>query len=125
MKKFLMVAIAVFMMAGTAAAVERVAVVENNVTATENENIADRLIALMKDYTNKANDATSMDVLEKLYAEFETTMADFAEKNAAEIAEFEANITDDAKKKYEAALQKATERLTKAFEKKALQFMGE
>jgi hypothetical protein len=79
----------------------------------------------MKDYTNKANAATSMDVLEKLYTEFETTMADFAEKNAAEIAEFEANITDDAKKKYEAALQKATERLTKAFEKKALQFMGE
>lgn len=125
MKKVLMVAIAVFMMAGTAAAVERVAVVENNVTATENENIADRLIALMKDYTNKANDATSMDVLEKLYAEFETTMAGFAEKNAAEIAEFEANITEDAKKKYEAALQKATERLTKAFEKKALEFMGE
>ena len=125
MKKFLMAAIAVFMMTGSAIAAENVVVVENNVTTTASDNIADKLIALMKSYTSKANAATSMEALEKIYAEFEAAMTEFGEKNANEIAEFDANISEDAKKKYEVALQKAMEQLTKAFEKKALQFMGE
>ena len=125
MKKFLMAAIAVFMMTGSAIAAENVVVVENNVTTTASDNIADKLIALMKSYTSQANAATSMEALEKIYAEFEAAMTEFGEKNANEIAEFDANISEDAKKKYEVALQKAMEQLTKAFEKKALQFMGE
>ena len=125
MKKFLIAAIAVFMMTGSAIAAENVVVVENNVTTTASDNIADKLIALMKSYTSKANAATSMEALEKIYAEFEAAMTEFGEKNANEIAEFDANISEDAKKKYEVALQKAMEQLTKAFEKKALQFMGE
>ena len=124
MKKFLMAAVAVFMMSGTVVANN--AVVEKNVVAVAaDENVADKLIALMKSYTTKANAATSMEALEKIYTEFEAAMANFAEKNTDEIAEFEANITDETKKKYEVALQKAMEQLTKAFEKKALQFMGE
>ena len=124
MKKFLMAAVAVFMMSGTVVANN--AVVEKNVVAVAaDENVADKLIALMKSYTTKANAATSMEALEKIYTEFEAAMANFAEKNTDEIAEFEANITDEAKKKYEVALQKAMEQLTKVFEKKALQFMGE
>ena len=119
-----MAAVAVFMMSGTVVANN--AVVEKNVVAVAaDENVADKLIALMKSYTTKANAATSMEALEKIYTEFEAAMANFAEKNTDEIAEFEANITDEAKKKYEVALQKAMEQLTKAFEKKALQFMGE
>ena len=124
MRKFLMAAVAVFMMSGSVVANN--AVVEKNVVAVAaDENVADKLIALMKSYTTKANAATSMEALEKIYTEFEAAMANFAEKNTDEIAEFEANITDEAKKKYEVALQKAMEQLTKVFEKKALQFMGE
>ena len=125
MKKFLIAAIAVFMMSGAAVASESVVAEKNVVTVIANDNVADKLLALMKNYTTKANAATSMEALEKIYAEFEAAMVSFAEKNSAEITEFEANITDSAKKKYEVAFQKAMEQLTKTFEKKALQFMGE
>ena len=54
MKKFLMAAIAVFMMAGTTIAAENVVVVNNEVTTTVSENAADKLIALIKSYTNKS-----------------------------------------------------------------------
>lgn len=120
-----MAAIAVFMMSGAAVASENVVAEKSVVTAVANDNVADKLLALMKNYTTKANAATSMEVLEKIYAEFEAAMTEFGEKNADEIAEFDANISEDAKKKYKVALQKAMEQLTKAFEKKALQFMGE
>lgn len=125
MKKFFMAAIAVFMMSGAAVASENVVAEKSVVTAVANDNVADKLLALMKNYTTKANAATSMEALEKIYAEFEAAMTEFGEKNADEIAEFDANISEDAKKKYKVALQKAMEQLTKAFEKKALQFMGE
>ena len=125
MKKFFMAAIAVFMMSGAAVASESVVAEKSVVTAVANDNVADKLLALMKNYTTKANAATSMEALEKIYAEFEAAMTEFGEKNADEIAEFDANISEDAKKKYEVALQKAMEQLTKTFEKKALQFMGE
>lgn len=125
MKKFIMAAIAVFMMSGAAVASENVVAEKNVVTVIANDNVADKLLALMKNYTTKANAATSMEALEKIYAEFEAAMTEFGEKNADEIAEFDANISEDAKKKYKVALQKAMEQLTKAFEKKALQFMGE
>lgn len=125
MKKFIMAAIAVFMMSGAAVASESVVAEKSVVTAVANDNVADKLLALMKNYTTKANAATSMEALEKIYAEFEAAMTEFGEKNADEIAEFDANISEDAKKKYKVALQKAMEQLTKAFEKKALQFMGE
>ena len=125
MKKFFMAAIAVFMMSGAAVASESVVAEKSVVTAVANDNVADKLLALMKNYTTKANAATSMEALEKIYAEFEAAMTEFGEKNADEIAEFDANIGEDAKKKYKVALQKAMEQLTKAFEKKALQFMGE
>ncbi len=125
MKKFFMAAIAVFMMSGVAVASENVVAEKSVVTAVANDNVADKLLALMKNYTTKANAATSMEALEKIYAEFEAAMTEFGEKNTDEIAEFDANISEDAKKKYKVALQKAMEQLTKAFEKKALQFMGE
>ena len=48
MKKLLMAAIAVFMMAGTSIASENVVVVENNVTTTVPDNAVDKLIKLIK-----------------------------------------------------------------------------
>ncbi|MBQ5896205.1 MAG: hypothetical protein IIW75_06530 [Bacteroidaceae bacterium] len=125
MKKFLMAAIAVFVMSGAAVAADNAVVEKGVITVAADENVADKLIALMKSYTTKANAATSMEALEKIYAEFETAMFDFAEKNSDDIAEFEANLTEEAKGKYEVLLQKAMEQLTKAFEKKAMHFMGE
>ena len=67
MKKFLMAAIAVFMMAGTTIAAENVVVVNNEVTTTVSENAADKLIALIKSYTNKINAAKNRWIIYRKY----------------------------------------------------------
>ena len=125
MKKFLMAAIAVFMMAGSAVAADNIVVVENNVTTVATENIVDKLIALVKEYTKKVNAADTMEALDTAYKGFEQAMAEFAEKNAKEIADFDASLTEEQGKKYEAALEKAVGLFKKAVEKKAMKFLGE
>ena len=125
MKKFLMAAIAVFMMAGSAVAAENIVVVENNVTTAATENVVDKLIALVKEYTKKVNAADTMEALDTAYKGFEQAMAEFAEKNAKEIADFDANLTAEQGKKYEAAVEKAVGLFKKAVEKKAMKFLGE
>ena len=120
-----MAAIAVFMMAGSAVAADNIVVVENNVTTVATENIVDKLIALVKEYTKKVNAADTMEALDTAYKGFEQAMAEFAEKNAKEIADFDASLTEEQGKKYEAALEKAVGLFKKAVEKKAMKFLGE
>ena len=57
MKKLLVVAIAVFMMAGTSAAAEfNTGVVADNAAATvQQQNVVEKMIALIKNYTKKIN----------------------------------------------------------------------
>ena len=63
MKKFLMAALAVFMMSGAAVAAEKAVVVENNVATTVSEkNVADQLIDLVKGYTKKINACKQSDI---------------------------------------------------------------
>lgn len=125
MKKFLMAAIAVFMMAGTAIASESVAAVENSVNTVAAENVADKMIALIKDYTKKIEAAETMETLDAVYKEFEQAMATFSKDNAAEIAKFDAELTGKMKEKYEAELSKVMKQFESALEKKAMKFLGE
>ena len=125
MKKFLMAALAVFMMAGTAVATERVAVVENGVVTMASDNIADKLIALIKEHTKKIEATETLDAFNAAYKAFEQAMVEFAEKNADEIAAFDQNLSADDQKKYEAELQKVMKQLEKSVEKKAMNFLGE
>lgn len=120
-----MTAIAVLMMAATATATENIVPVGNRVESTASENVLDKLVALVKDYTKKVEAAETMEQFDAVYKAFEQAMAEFAEKNAAEIAAFDQSLTEEQGAKYKAELDKAVKRFEKAVEKKAMKFLGE
>ena len=125
MKKFWMAAIAVFMMAGTTIAAENVVVVNNEVTTTVSENAADKLIALIKSYTNKINAAKTVDELMQVSEQCYTEMMEFQEKNMEEIAALEGTLTEEQQAAYEEKLEAALAEFEAAAEKKAEELMGE
>ena len=118
MRKLLLVLLSVLLLNETVTATEKDVVVQ--VTTT---NILDKLIAMVNDYTKRADEALSMDELQAVYAGFEQAMASFLKDNADEIAEFDVNLSDNMKEKYEAELSKAVKQFEKSLEKKAMQFM--
>lgn len=122
MKKLLMAAIAVFMMAGTSIASENVVVVENNVTTTVSENAVDKLIAMIKVYAQRFNDADSLDKLMGLAATFEREMVQAEEAYGAEIAALEETLSYKQKKKYEAELEKVLAEIEAVVQKKIKEF---
>ena len=125
MKKFLLVAIAVFMMAGTTIAAENVVVVNNEVTTTVSENAADKLIALIKSYTNKINAVKTVDELMKVSEQCYTEMMEFQEKNMEEIMALEGTLTEEQQAAYEEKLEAVMAEFEAAAEKKAEELMGE
>ncbi|MBR4967408.1 MAG: hypothetical protein IKY19_04175 [Bacteroidaceae bacterium] len=125
MKKFLMTALAVCMMAGTAVATEKVVLTEVNVATMANDNVLEKLVALIKDYTKQVEAAETMEKFDAVYKGFEQAMTEFAEKNAEEIAAFDKNLTEEQGKKYKADIEKVVKQFQKAVEKKAMQFLGE
>lgn len=118
MRKLLLVLLSVLLLNETVTATEKDIVVQ--VTTT---NILDKLIAMVNDYTKRADEALSMEELQAVYAEFEQAMASFLKDNADEIAKFDANLSGNMKEKYEAELSKAVKQFEKSLEKKAMQFM--
>jgi hypothetical protein len=88
-------------------------------------NILDKLIALVKDHTKSVESAGSIEEQEGLFAALETALAEFAEKNAAEIAAFDAKITQEQKDDYKAQLDATVKQFQKALEKRAMQLSGE
>ena len=118
MRKLLLVLLSVLLLNETVTATEKDVVVQ--VTTT---NVLDKLIAMVNDYTKRADEALSMEELQNVYAEFEQAMASFLKDNADEIAKFDANLSDNMKEKYEAELSKAVKQFEKSLEKKAMQFM--
>ena len=53
MKKFLMTAIAVLVLSGTAVATESVVMVNNNVVTVQSGNVFDKIIAMVRGYIKK------------------------------------------------------------------------
>jgi hypothetical protein len=97
-------------------------------SATEKDvavNVLDKLIALVNDYTKRADEALSMEELKTVYADFEKAMASFSKDNADEIAKFDAELTGKMKERYEAELSKVMKQFESALEKKAMKFLGE
>jgi hypothetical protein len=115
MRTLLFALLAVTLLGGTASATER------DVAA----NVLDKLIALVNDYTKRADEALSMEELQAVYAGFEQAMASFSKDNADEIAKFDAELTGKMKQKYEAELSKVMKQFESALEKKAMKFLGE
>lgn len=120
MRKLLLVLLSVLLLNETVTATEKDVVVP--VTTT---NILDKLIAMVNDYTKRADEALSMEGLQNVYAEFEQAMASFLKDNADEIAKLDANLTDTMKEKYEAELSKAMKLFQAALEKKAGELLGD
>jgi predicted nucleic acid-binding Zn-ribbon protein len=95
--------------------------VKSNVAVAEN--ILDKLIALVKEYTGRVEAATSMEELDTAYWAFKQEMAEFTERHADEIASFDKNLTTEEVEKYKVAFETAIKHFEKSLEKKARQFM--
>ena len=123
MKKFLMAAIAVFMLSGTAVATENVVVVNNNVTTVQSGNAIDKLISMVNGYTKKVNAVKTIDELMKVAEKCFEEMMSFEEKYADEIARLEDTLTEAQIARYETKLEQAMEAFEAAVEKKTEQLM--
>ena len=89
------------------------------------QNILDKLVALVRDYTKRVEGAGSKEELKELFAALESDLAGFAEKNAVEIAAFDNRLTAEQKGAYKAELDKAVKQFEKALEKRAMQLTAE
>ena len=125
MKKFLMTAIAVFMMAGTALATENHVEVKSDVAMTQQENVADKLIALIKGYTKKINAAKTIDELIQVSEQCYNEMMDFQKKYEKEIMALDGTLTEAQQAAYEKKLQAAMDEFEAAAERKAKEFVGD
>ena len=124
MKKLLVVAIAVFMMAGTSAAAEfNTGVVADNAAATvQQQNVVEKMIAFIKNYTKKINATKSIEELQAVAVEFAEVAQKFEEINAKEAAKFEETATEAQKAKYEKELNAALKAMEQATMNKVKEF---
>lgn len=120
MRTLLAVTIALLLSGGIVLATPAMAV-KSNVAVSEN--ILDKLIALVKEYTGRVEAATSMEELDTAYRAFKQEMAEFTERHADEIASFDKNLTTEEVEKYKVAFETAIKHFEKSLEKKARQFM--
>ena len=120
MRTLLSVTIALLLSGGTVLATPAMAVKSNVAVA---ENILDKLIALVKEYTGRVEAATSMEELDTAYRAFKQEMAEFTERHPDEIASFDKNLTTEEVEKYKVAFETAIKHFEKSLEKKARQFM--
>lgn len=125
MKKFLTTAVAAFMMAGTsvAAEVNACAVVDKpSVSVQQQQNVAEKMIALLKSYTKKINATKSIEELQSVVEEFAAAAEKFEKENAVAIAEFEKTATEAQKAKYEKELMQVLKAMEQATTNKAMEF---
>lgn len=118
MKKMILAAIAVFMMAGTAVATEMKEPVSNVVTVNEQHDVLNQMIAIIEKYTNKIESATSLKELTTYAAGLEKEIRDFEKKNAAAIKAFEASLSAEEKAEYEKKTMKAMEKMGQVVKQK-------
>ena len=124
MKRFLMAAIAVFVMTGTsfAAESESYVVVDNTVvTNQQKQNVIDKMIVMIKGFTKKVNAVKSVEELMKVAEQCYADMMDFQEMHEEEIIMIEEVLTEQQMEAYEAKIDKALEEFETAVEKKTEQ----
>ena len=109
MKKLLLVAVAVFMMAGNsfAADTENVSTVQVSTISVDEENAMDKFIAIINGYTKKIKAVKSKNELKSIAVEFARVMTEFEKNNKAEIEALESRLTEAQVKEYEKAVTKA------------------
>ena len=119
-----MAAIAVFMMSGTAVAIDNVIVAENNVMTAQSGNVMDKLIAMIKGYTVKINAIKTVDELMVVPEQCYNEMKEFQEMHEDEFMELEKTLRDQQLANYEKKLEKALAEFEAAVEQKIEQLMG-
>lgn len=109
MRKLLLVAVAVFMMAGNsfAADTEKVSTVQVSAISVDEENAMDKFIAIINGYTKKIKAIKSKKELKSIAVEFATVMTVYEKNNKAEIEALESRLTEAQVKEYEKAVTKA------------------
>lgn len=109
MKKLLLVAVAVFMMAGNSFATdtEKVSTVQVSAISVDEENAMDKFIAIINGYTKKIKAVKSKNELKSIAVEFATVMTVYEKNNKAEIEALESRLTEAQVKEYEKAMTKA------------------
>ena len=108
-KKLLLVAAAVFMMAGNsfAADTEKVSTVQVSAISVDEENAMEKFIAIINGYTKKIKAVKSKNELKSIAVEFAGVMTEFEKNNKAEIEALESRLTEAQVKEYEKAVIKA------------------
>lgn len=109
MRKFLLAAVAVFMMASNSFAAEMKGTytVLNSAISVDEENAMDKFIAIINGYTKKIKAIKSKKELKSIAVEFATVMTVYEKNNKAEIEALESRLTEAQVKEYEKAVTKA------------------
>ena len=123
MKRFLMAAIAVLMLAAPALAAEKA--VEVNVLMTQKENVIDKLIALINNYTKKVNAVKTADELLLITEQCYADVMEFNEKYENELITLEKTLTEEQMAAYETKLEKALANFEAAVEKQVARLLPE
>jgi vancomycin resistance protein YoaR len=125
MKKLLMAAIAVFMMASTAFATESVVMVNNNVVTVQSGNAIDKMIAFVNGLTRKVNGIKTADELLAFAEQVEEEMTAFEKKYLDEIEALENVLTKEQQDAYMVKLDQVLKAFETAVEKKTKELLGD
>ena len=124
MKKFLLAAVAVFIMAGNSFAAEAkgAPTMQVSVISINEENVIDKFVALINSYTKKVKAAKDQDELLSIANEFVKAVTEFENNSKAEIEALEERLTEAQAKEFENALNKAMDEYTAAVTAKLDEF---
>ena len=125
MKKFLMTAIAVLVLSGTAVATESVVMVNNNVVTVQSGNVVDKMIAFVNGLTRKVNEIKTADELLAFAEQVEEEMTAFEEKYFDEIEALEDVLTKEQQDAYMVKLEQVLKAFETAVEKKTKELLGD
>lgn len=123
MKKFLMTAIAVLVLSGTAVATESVVMVNNNVVTVQSGNVIDKMIAFVNGLTRKVNEIKTADELLAFAEQVEEEMTAFEEKYFDEIEALEDVLTKEQQDAYMVKLEQVLKAFETAVEKKTKELL--
>ena len=109
MKKFLLAAVAVFVMAGNsfAAEAEGAPAMQVSAISVNEENVIEKFVAIINSYTKKVKAAKDQDELRSIANEFAKAATEFEKNNKAEVEALEERLTEAQVKEYEKAMTKA------------------
>ena len=124
MKKFLLAAVAVFVMAGNSFAADAEGAPAMQVSAifVNEENVIDKFVALINSYTKKVKAAKDQDELLSIANEFVKVVTEFEKNSKEEIMALEERLTEAQAKELENALNKAMDEYTAAVTAKLEEF---